>query len=81
MFTERTDVDLRELFLLSTTARLFPLNLAAIMFACVLAGLAPGSLLGASLAAIVCGLVPRVVLRVLRHRRLAALDGSCRTRC
>ena len=74
VFTETARFSLRELFLFVEPQRLFLLNLGAIGLTGVLAGVVTGSWLAAAGVAVASALLPRAILRLLRRRRLAALE-------
>ena len=74
LFTERTNVNLRELFLFIEPERLFMLNLSLMLLVGVAAWLFTGSWFLAALALVISALVPRFVLRFLRRRRLDAME-------
>lgn len=74
VFTERAHFSLRELFLFVEPQRLFMLNIAAMLLAGAAAWVAAGSLPLALLAALAVALLPRLLLRWLRRRRLAAME-------
>jgi tight adherence protein B len=73
LFTERTDIQLRELFLFVDTSRLFALNVAAVLVAFAAGWWAVGPVLGAALA-IAVGVSPWVVTRWLRQRRIDRIE-------
>lgn len=74
LFTERTNVNLRELFLFIEPERLFVLNLSLMLLVGVAAWLFTGSWFLAAFALVISALVPRFVLRFLRRRRLDAME-------
>ena len=74
VFTERAHFSLRELFLFVEPGRLFMLNLGAIVLVAVLGGLASGSLAIGLGAGALTAVMPRFVLRLLRRRRLEAME-------
>lgn len=74
LFTERTNVNLRELFLFIEPERLFMLNLSLMLLVGVAAWLFTGSWFFAAFALVISALVPRFVLRFLRRRRLDAME-------
>jgi tight adherence protein B len=74
VFTESARFSLRDLFLFVEPQRLFLLHLGAVGLASASAGLITGSLLAAAGVAIASAWLPRLVLRVLRRRRLGALE-------
>lgn len=74
VFTERTHFSLRELFLFVEPQRLFVLNIAAMLLAGALVWVVTRSAALAAGAAIVVALLPRIVLRWMRKRRLAAME-------
>lgn len=74
VFTERAHFSLRELFLFVEPGRLFVLNIGAIALMAALAGVAARSLGVAAAAAALTAVMPRVVLKLLRARRLDAME-------
>lgn len=74
LFTERTNVNLRELFLFVEPERLFMLNLSVMLLVGVAAWMLTGSLFLAVLGLVLTALVPRLLLRYLRRRRLDAME-------
>jgi tight adherence protein B len=74
LFTEHTNVRLRELFLFVDPKRLFLINLAFMLLVGVAAGLASRSWVLAVVMALVAGAVPRIVLTKLRQRRFDKLE-------
>jgi tight adherence protein B len=74
VFTERTHVSLRELFLFIDPKRLFLFNLAFMLLVGVLAGVATRSIGVALLFAVMAGVVPRILLAKLRQRRFDKLE-------
>lgn len=74
LFTERTNLGLRELFLFIDPTRLYLVNLALMLLAAPLAWILSGSLLPALGIAAVSGLGPRQLLRWLRRRRLDKME-------
>jgi tight adherence protein B len=74
VFTERTNIGLRELFLFVDPKRLFVLNLAFMLLVGVLAGVATRSIGVAVLFAVLAGVVPKLVLAKLRQRRFDKLE-------
>jgi tight adherence protein B len=75
-YTERARLSLRELFLFIEPQRLFLLNVGAGTLVAALAGAATRSWLVAVLAATCCAVLPRVLLRRLRRRRLTRLEAQ-----
>lgn len=73
LFTERTRVDLRELFLFVDTSRLWALNMALALAAMATSAWAAGPAAGAA-AALLAFAAPWVVTRWLRRRRMLALE-------
>lgn len=74
VFTERTRFSLRELFLFVEPEKLFALNLGLMLTGMVTVWALTSSGMLALLAAVACGWVPRQLLRLLRQRRLDALE-------
>ena len=74
LFTERTNVNLRELFLFVEPERLFMLNLSVMLLVGVAAWMLTGSLFLAVLGLVLTALVPQLLLRYLRRRRLDAME-------
>jgi tight adherence protein B len=74
VFTERTNVNLRELFLFIEPERLFMLNLSLMLLVGVATWVLTGSWFLAVFALVLTGLVPRFLLRFLRRRRLEAME-------
>jgi tight adherence protein B len=74
VFTERAHFSLRELFLFVEPGRLYMLNLGAIVLVAVLGGLASGALAVGLGAGALTAVMPRFVLRLLRRRRLDAME-------
>lgn len=74
VFTERTNVNLRELFLFIEPERLFMLNLSLMLLVGVATWVLTGSWFLAAFALVLAGLVPRFLLRFLRRRRLEAME-------
>lgn len=76
LFTERTNISLRELFLFVDPARLFFINLALILLSAVLCWAVTQSWPMALVAAAVAAFLPRLVLGWLRQRRLDQLENQ-----
>jgi tight adherence protein B len=74
LFTERTNVSLRELFLFIDPARLFVLNLALLLLAGPLVWVLSGSPVLALIVAVIAGVGPRLVLRRMRQRRMDSME-------
>jgi tight adherence protein B len=74
LFTERTNINLRELFLFVRPERLFVLNIAVMLLVGVVTWVLSGSLFLALLGLLLTALVPRLLLRFLRRRRLDAME-------
>ena len=74
LFTERTNVDLRELFLFVEPGRLFVLNLSVMLLVGVAVWVLTRSFFLAVLGLVLTALVPRLLLRFLRRRRLDAME-------
>ena len=74
LFTERTHVNLRELFLFIEPGRLFVLNISVMLLAGVAVWVLTSSLFLAVLGLLLTALVPRLLLRFLRRRRLDAME-------
>lgn len=74
LFTERTGVSLRELFLFIDPARLFWLNVALVLMAGVLGWVLTQSPFSAAAAAVAALLMPRLLLRWLRFRRIDQME-------
>ena len=74
VFTERTNVNLRELFLFIEPDRLFMLNLSLMLLVGVATWVLTGSWFLAVFTLVMAGLVPRFLLRFLRRRRLEAME-------
>jgi tight adherence protein B len=74
MFTERTNVGLRELFLFIDPARLYMANLALILLVAPLVWLLSGSIAPAIVVAAVAAFGPRFLLRWLRRRRMERME-------
>lgn len=74
LFTERTHVDLRELFLFVEPGRLFALNMGLLVLAGASTWIVSASWLLALLVSGIAGLAPRSALAVLRRRRLLAME-------
>ncbi len=74
LFTERTGVGLRELFLFVDPGRLFVLNLGLMLLVAPLTWLLTGSLVPALVIALVAGFGPRIVMRWMRRRRLDKME-------
>ena len=74
LFTERTHVNLRELFLFIEPQRLFMLNLSVMLLVAVATWLLSGSAFLAVLALVLAAFLPRQLLRFLHRRRLNALE-------
>lgn len=74
LFTERTNVNLRELFLFIEPERLFMLNLSLMLLVGVVTWVLTGSWFLAAFALVITALVPRFFLRFLRRRRLDAME-------
>ena len=74
VFTERAHFSLRELFLFVEPGQLFMLNIGAIVLASAAAWIVGGSPVLAFVAAATVGMLPRLALRVLRRRRLNAME-------
>ncbi len=74
LFTERTNVNLRELFLFVEPGRLFMLNLSVMLLVGVATWVLTGSLFLAVLGLVLTALAPRLLLRYLRRRRLDAME-------
>lgn len=73
LFTERTRVNLRELFLFVDTTRLWALNMALTLVAMATAAWVGGPVPGAAAAALAFA-APWIVTRWLRRRRLLAIE-------
>lgn len=74
VFTERTRFSLRELFLFVEPEKLFVLNLGLMLVSLIAVWALTSSVMLALLVAAVCGWAPRQMLRMLRQRRLDALE-------
>lgn len=74
IFTERTTVNLRELFLFIEPKRLFALNLSLMLLVAVAAWVGTRSVFVALLALVLTAFVPRQLLRQMRQRRLDAME-------
>jgi tight adherence protein B len=74
VFTERARFSLRELFLFVEPQRLFMLNLAVMLLAGTLAWLLGGSVVFGAAGVAVTMVLPRLLLRWLRGRRLEAME-------
>ena len=74
LFTERTHVNLRELFLFIEPGRLFVLNISVMLLVGVAVWVLTSSLFLAVLGLLLTALVPRLLLRFLRRRRLDAME-------
>ena len=74
VFTERTTLNLRELFLFVEPGRLFAINLSLMLLAGVGAWVATKSLFIAVLALVATAFVPRQMIRYMRKRRLEAME-------
>lgn len=75
-FTRDTHFNLRELFLTTDPARLFALNVAALLLAGLGVWASTGNLLAGVLATVLVGLLPGVVFNWLRRRRLTTIEGQ-----
>jgi tight adherence protein B len=74
LFTERTNVGLRELFLFIDPTRLFMINLALMLLVAPLTWIISGSVAPAIVIALLAGLGPRFLLRWMRRRRLEKME-------
>lgn len=74
LFTERTHVSLRELFLFVDPKRLFVLNLAFMLLVGVIGALVTQSAVVAVVLALIAGALPKFVLAKLRQRRFDKLE-------
>jgi tight adherence protein B len=74
LFTERTNVSLRELFVFVDPKRLFALNLALILLVAMLTWVATHSALLGVLFGVTASALPNLALRWLRRRRLETLE-------
>ena len=74
LFTERTNVGLRELFLFIDPSRLYLANLALILLVAPLVWLLAGSVVPAIVVAAVAAFGPRFLMRWLRRRRMERLE-------
>lgn len=74
LFTERTHVNLRELFLFIEPQRLFLLNLSVMLLVAAAAWMLTKSMFMAVVALVLTAFLPRQLLRYLRRRRLDALE-------
>ncbi len=74
VFTEHTRFGLRELFLFVEPEKLFVLNLGFMLLCAVVVLALTSSWSAAMLAGAVCAWLPRQALRVLRQRRMDALE-------
>ena len=74
VFTERANVNLRELFLFIEPQRLFMFNLGGILLTGALAWTMSRSVILSMAAVALAAVVPRAALGVLRRRRLAAME-------
>lgn len=74
LFTERTHVNLRELFLFIEPQRLFLLNLSVMLLVSAATWMVSKSLFMAVAALCLTAFAPRQLLRYLRRRRLDALE-------
>jgi len=76
LFTERTHVGLREMFLFVDPAWLFVANLGLILFAALMAWLWSDALATALLVAASAAVGPRLLMRWMRRRRLDRLEAQ-----
>ncbi|HET9644231.1 MAG TPA: type II secretion system F family protein [Burkholderiaceae bacterium] len=74
LFTERANVSLRELFLFIEPERLFAMNLALLVLAAALTWIVSGSAIAAAIVAALTAVLPRAVLKLLRQRRMDAIE-------
>lgn len=73
-FTERTHFQAREFFLFIDPAKIFLAHLALMSIGAIMAGLATGSVLFALPVLVALGLLPRLLYRWLRQRRLRKFE-------
>jgi tight adherence protein B len=74
VFTERANFNLRELFLFVEPGKLFLLNFGFMLLAGAVAFVFSASLLVSLACSVLASLLPRMALRILKKRRLAALE-------
>jgi len=74
LFTERTNVGLRELFLFIDPTRLFMINVSLMLLVAPLTWFLSGSVAPAVAIAVLAGVGPRFALRWMRQRRMEKME-------
>ncbi len=74
MFTEQTNVSLREMFLFMDPQRLYALHLGFVLLVIVVTWIVTGSTPAVVMAAVAAVVLPRQVLRIMRQRRIDNIE-------